>query len=233
MAVEKLAWLRWMENRGLQRYFHGRGVEIGALWRRFPLPRSARVWYIDRLRAAELEEHYPELKGNILEADLLADATELPLAPGSVDFVIASHVLEHLQFPLEALRAWYNVLAPGGVLLLRVPDKRYTFDQSRERTPLTHLLSEQEDPKLFEPREHYADWVANVGGLRTGTPEFEQTLDDLLRRNYSIHFHVWIDDDVREMVDFTRSAWRLEWEPVVFRGARVYRKETTVLLRRK
>jgi hypothetical protein len=94
-------------------------------------------------------------------------------------------------------------------------------------------LSEQEDPKLFEPREHYADWVANVGGLRTGTPEFEQTLDDLLRRNYSIHFHVWIDDDVREMVDFTRSAWRLEWEPVVFRGARVYRKETTVLLRRK
>lgn len=233
MAVEKLALLRFIENRSLQRYFHGRGVEIGALWRRFPLPRRARVWYIDRLGGEGLEEHYPELRGRIIQPDLLADAAELPLAPASLDFLIASHLLEHLQFPLAALRAWYNLLAPGGVLLLRVPDKRYTFDKRRVRTSLAHLLSEHDDPKLFGLRDHYADFVANVADLRPDTQEFEQTIDDLMRRNYSIHFHAWIDDDVREIVDFTQSAWRLEWDLVVFRRARSYRKETTVLLRRK
>jgi SAM-dependent methyltransferase len=229
----KAGLLRWMENRSLQRHFHGRGIEIGAFWRRFPLPRHARVWYIDRLSGDGLEEHYPELHGNILQPDLLADATELPVAPASLDFLIASHVLEHLLFPLAALEAWYRALAPGGILLLRVPDKRYTFDKGRARTTLAHLLAEHNDSKVFGFRDHYADWVTNVGGLRPGTPEFEQTIDDLMRRNYSIHFHSWIDDDVREIVDFTRSTWRLEWNPVVFWGARSYRKETTVLLRRK
>lgn len=222
-----------MENRGLRRHLRGRGVEIGALWRRFPVPPGARVWYVDRLSGAELEEHYPELSGRMIQADVLADANQLPFAPGSLDFLIASHVIEHLPFPLDALRAWYEALAPGGILLLRIPDKRYTFDKSRVRTPLDHLLGEHKDPAAFQAREHYIDWVANVGGLRAGTPEFEQTVNDLIRRNYSIHFHVWIDDDIREIVDFTRDQWGLRWDPLVFWPARLYRRETTVLLRRR
>jgi len=231
--VGTLAWLRWMENRSLQRHFHGCGIEIGALWRRFPLPPHTRVWYLDRLSGDGLEEHYPELHGKILPPDLVADAAELPLPPGSVDFLIASHVFEHLHFPLAALRAWYTALAPGGVLLLRVPDKRYTFDKHRVRTPLAHLLGEHHDPASFGLRDHYADFVATVGAKRPGTTEFEETVDDLVRRNYSIHFHAWIDDDIREIVDFTRTTWGLEWDPVVFWRARPYRKETTVLLKRK
>lgn len=230
--MEKLAFLRWIENRTLRRHFRGRGVEIGALWRRFPLPRRACVWYLDHLNPDGLAVHYPELKGRILPPDLLADATQLPLAPSSLDFLIASHVLEHLPFPLAALRAWYRALAPGGVLLLRVPDKRYTFDKRRARTPLAHLVTEDTDPALFARREHYADWVANVGGLRQESPEFENTLEDLMLRDYSIHFHVWIDEDIQEIVDFTRTQEGLKWDAIVFWGARSYRKETTVLLRR-
>jgi SAM-dependent methyltransferase len=233
LVLEKLAILRWMENRRLRRHFHGRGMEIGALWRRFPLPRRARAWYVDRLNADDLDEHYPELHGHIIPPNLLADAAVLPVAPASLDFLIASHVLEHLPFPLAALRAWYQVLAPGGVLLLRVPDKRYTFDKGRDRTPLVHLIREQRDPGQFDLREHYADWVTGVGRLSPKTPEFERTVRDLMLRNYSIHFHVWIDEDIREIVDYTRSEWRLNWDPVVFWGARPYRKETTVMLRRK
>jgi len=189
--MEKLSLLRWIENRTLQRHFHGRGAEIGALWRRFPLPRDARVWYVDRLTTADLKEHYPELTGRILPSDLLADAVQLPFAPRSLDFLIASHVLEHLPLPLAALRAWHEALAPGGVLLLKVPDKRYTFDKSRARTSLAHLLKEHADPAAFPLREHFEDWVAHVGNLHPGTPEFVSTVDDLIRRNYSIHFHVW------------------------------------------
>lgn len=226
--MQKRAPLTWLENRTLQRWFRGRGMEIGALWKRFPVPAHAQVWYLDRLDAAGLREHYPELHGRILAPDVLGEAAELPVAPRSLDFVIASHVLEHLPYPLKALRCWYDALAPGGVLLLKVPDKRYTFDSKRRRTPLDHLLNETSDH-----RPHYADWVENVGNQSPRSPDFHQAVDDLMRRNYSIHFHVWVDDDIREIVDFTRREWRLDWEPLLFWNAHAWRKETTVLLMRK
>jgi len=224
---------RWLENLYLQWHLHGCGMEIGALWNPVSVPRRVRVWYVDREGRDGLEKHYPELRGKILQPDLLADASQLPVRPASLDFLIASHILEHLRFPLQALRHWYDALAPGGVLLLKVPDKRYTFDVHRSRTPLVHLLEEQRDPERFDGWAHYADWVENVGGQNAAAPEFPQAVRDLMAQDYSIHFHVWIDEDVREMINFTRQTWGLEWKPVAFWRAHAQRQETMALLRRK
>jgi predicted SAM-dependent methyltransferase len=52
------------------------------------------------------------------------DVTDLPYADGTVDAVLAEHVLEHFSFAEEAL-AWRElarVLRPGGTLTLEVPD---------------------------------------------------------------------------------------------------------------
>lgn len=224
--------LRWLESRFLRRHLRGLGIEIGALWRRFPVPPNVRVWHVDRSTLDGLEKHYPDLKGKIIAPDLIAEATQLPVAPASLDFLIASHVLEHLPFPLLALRVWYEALAPGGVLLIKVPDKRHTFDFRRFRTPLAHLLAEYQHPELFDSRTHYADWVENVDRRRPGTPEFDAAVQALMGNQYSIHFHVWTDDDVREIIEFTRQVWRLKWQPLVFWGAHFYRKEAVVLLAR-
>jgi len=44
---------------------------------------------------------------------------------------------------------------------------------------------------------------------------------------------VRIDEDVRDIVQYTRAAVAgLRWEPVVFWKAHIYRKECTVLLQR-
>ncbi len=58
---------------------------------------------------------------------------------GSYDFVLASHVLEHVANPLRALREWKRVLKPEGVLLVLVPDKLTTFDHRRPFTTIEHL----------------------------------------------------------------------------------------------
>jgi SAM-dependent methyltransferase len=233
MIMERGAILRILENRLLRRYLRGSGIEIGALWRRFPVSSRARAWYVDRMTRRELEEHYPELKGRILEPNLVADATQLPVPPGSLNFLIASHVLEHLPFPLAALRAWYEALAPNGALLLKVPDKRYTFDAKRSRTPLARLIVEYGCPDALNLRAHYSDWSENVGGMSPGSTEFEQDVEALMRQKYSIHFNVWTDDDVWEMIDFTRNRWGLRWHPAVFWRSRFYRKEVTAVLLRQ
>jgi SAM-dependent methyltransferase len=48
--------------------------------------------------------------------------------PGSFAYIVASHVIEHTPDMLGFLRSCETLLAPGGVLLLAVPDKRHCFD---------------------------------------------------------------------------------------------------------
>ncbi len=50
------------------------------------------------------------------------------------DWVVASHVIEHLPNPIQFLRECVRLLTPGGVLSLVIPDRRYCFDCL---TPLT------------------------------------------------------------------------------------------------
>lgn len=222
--------LRWIENRVLRQYIRGRGVEIGALWKRFPLPARASAWYVDRLDSDQIGRHYAELKGAVIKPNIIADAARLPFRDASLDFIIASHVLEHLHFPLSTLRRWHDALLPGGALLLRVPDKRYTFDCHRARTPITHLLDEEKHPEKFDRRMHFADWVQNVSGRSPTSAEFAAELNDLMKIDYSIHYHVWTDADIEELIDHTRVSWKLDWRPAIFWRAHFYRKETVALL---
>ena len=222
--------LRWIENSYLRSHLHGRGVEIGGLWRKFKVPSGTKVWYLDRLSTDELARHYPELSGSIVVPDIVADAEAVPLR--ALDFIIASHVLEHLPFPLRALKSWYEALRGGGTLLLKVPDKRFTFDRNRRRTSLQHLIEEFENPGQIDIRAHFADWVENVNGRRPGSEEYETELRGLMEQNYSIHYHAWIDRDVGDIIEYTRSVWHLDWKRIVFWDAHFYRKETVVVLRK-
>ncbi len=224
--------LRWVENKLLAQHLSGRGIEIGALWRKFPVPRRAVVFYVDRTSPADLERHYAHIESSLVPLDVVADAMQLPFCCGSLDFVIASHVLEHLPFPLAALRRWYEVIRPGGVLLLKIPDKRYTFDLRRQRTPLQHLIAEDRAPLTFDKRAHFEDWVENVMGRPRSTAEFTGDLKNLLEADFSIHYHVWTDQDIRELVEYTRAELHLDWQPLVFWKAHFYRKECVVMLRR-
>jgi SAM-dependent methyltransferase len=57
-----------------------------------------------------------------LNAEVVEDASPLPLADDSVDIAICSEVLEHLFDPLAALVEIRRVLARGGWLIVTVPN---------------------------------------------------------------------------------------------------------------
>ena len=56
------------------------------------------------------------------------------------DWVIASHVIEHVPNMLGWLRAISEILGPSGVLNLAIPDRRFTFDVRCPESTLGQLV---------------------------------------------------------------------------------------------
>lgn len=73
----------------------------------------------------------------------IAEGTNLAsILDEEYDFVLACHVLEHAANPLKALEEWLRILKPGGVMLLVLPRKEFTFDHRRAVTSFDHLLAD-------------------------------------------------------------------------------------------
>lgn len=52
------------------------------------------------------------------------DAQEMPgLLPETFQFVYSSHTLEHVRDPRATLKRWWELIRPGGYLVVQVPDE--------------------------------------------------------------------------------------------------------------
>lgn len=184
-----------------QAYLSGQGLELGALHRPLRVPPQAKVTFVDRLTRGGLFEHYPDLAGKeLVPVDLVDDAERLGrVADASQDFVIANHLLEHCQDPIGALKNFLRVLRPGGVLYLTVPDHRYTFDRDRPVTALDHLWADHRDGPQRSLREHYEEWVRLVEKVSDPVAAQRRT-EELLRQAFSIHFHVWTQSELLDLL---------------------------------
>lgn len=80
------------------------------------------------------------------------DAHSMPgVSDATYDFVYSSHSLEHMNDPETAVRRWWQILKPGGYLIISVPD-RDLFEKkktlpSRFSTDHKHFfLLDRDDP---------------------------------------------------------------------------------------
>lgn len=200
--------MSWCKKHNLVQFIRGHGIEIGALNNPLRLgEKVASVLYIDRADRESLIGQNPETcETGIRKPDMIADAEDLgPLLSDSQDFVIACHVLEHMPNPLKALLEIFRVLKPGGILYLSIPDKRFTFDNKRPITTLTHVIKDYKEGATVETStSHYQEWVDLVE-LQKHKPLFT-TVDEAKR--YRIHFHVWVPESVPEMLQYLAKEHR-------------------------
>jgi SAM-dependent methyltransferase len=202
-------------------YLRGHGIEIGAMHNPLKVPRDVRVQYVDRVSAAELGKEHPDLSSKLVKVDIVADGETLDAIPdSSQDFVIANHLLEHCQNPIGALRNMLRVLRKDGVLFLAIPDKRYTFDADRKVTPIEHLLRDDLEGSAWSRAEHYGEWTKLVDRVQ-GEAQIERHTRDLMERQAAIHFHVWTQVEMLELILTVRRSHAFEVELVFKRDNEV------------
>ena len=207
---------------GLVKWLTGSGLELGPGHIPFEGVEAARVTYVDRWKPDRIRELFPELPDDVTfpEIDVFADLDVEGLhafADAGQDFVICSHVLEHVAAPLALLQEIDRVLRPGGVLVLLLPDRRRTFDRYRASTSLEHLAREHRAGVRDLDDQHLYDFItlAEAWEARTRRPD-DWTRDEFYEwhRDRSIHVHCWTEDEFDEVVDHCVDELRHSWEIV-------------------
>lgn len=195
----------------------GRGLEIGPLAKPVVAPGTADISYVDLAPRERLVAYYAD--------DPHVDVTQIPeidfwlTTPeggsrtlreavgdgGPFDYVVASHVIEHVPDVVGWLRDVAAVTADGGALVLAVPDRRFSFDALRPATTVGQALEAFEaghrTPSLRavydQNRRHVeVDTVAAWRGEPPGSPAlpFEYAVEKLeqVRTGTYVDTHVWV-----------------------------------------
>ncbi len=173
------------------------GIEIGPLDKPIVRKRDGEVIYVDHTDTASLREKYrndPYVNSTAIEeVDAIWGTKTLQEAIGSthkVDYIIASHVIEHVPDLITWLEELHSVLKPTGEVRLAVPDRRFTFDYLRRETTLADILSAYlARPRMPMPVS-ILDFVLNAtpvsnvdaweGKLDPARLQPERTVDDAL-----------------------------------------------------
>jgi predicted SAM-dependent methyltransferase len=194
------AWTSWKRRLASRGVLRGEGLEVGALHRPLPVSRAASVRYVDRMDVETLRRHYPELNDEpLVPVDLIDNGEELAtVADASQDFLIANHFLEHTQDPIATLQNHLRVLRPGGHLYLAIPLKDASFDARRPVTSIEHLMHDHRDGPEGSLEQHYEEWATLVEG--SAQEQLAERIADLRTRDYSIHFHVWDEPGLLELM---------------------------------
>ena len=114
---------RWRRRKIVTAFppWHGQGrlLDVGCASGKFLGQMRAMGWSVAGV------EFDPEaaLKAKTITPDVfVGDPVDAPFAPASFDLITAFHVIEHLPFPREALGRMLGWLAPGGLIVVEVPN---------------------------------------------------------------------------------------------------------------
>jgi SAM-dependent methyltransferase len=125
---------------------HGCGLEIGpldkAVVKRVP---GRQIYYCDYAGAEILRAKSsadPNVNIDLIpEIDFIAPCIKIETFHGiAFDYIIASHVIEHVPDLIGWLNTLTSVLRNGGRIVLAVPDRRYTFDYIRPISTVGELV---------------------------------------------------------------------------------------------
>lgn len=177
----------------------GLGLEMGPSHNPLaPKKEGFNVKIVDHASAADLRAKYinhPINLDNIEEVDFVSEGQPLSELVGSLntyDWIIASHVVEHLPNLISFFQECEKILKPGGVLSLVVPDKRYCFDHLGTLTSTGQLLDAWHEKRKKPSHGQVFDYVANSCQRGEAITWDEKTTEKLsLMHTFANAEHSW------------------------------------------
>ena len=169
------------------------GIEVGPLDRPIVRRSDGRIIYVDRATTTELREKYANQANvdieNIVPTDVVWGDAALPDQVGrqSADYVIASHVAEHVPDLITWLQEMQATLKPHGQLRLVLPDKRVSSDYLREETRLVDFL----DAYIHRARNPRARQILDYALYAAKNIDFMAVYRGELRPSDVIRMHTW------------------------------------------
>jgi len=174
MTVTPLS-IRREQGMKLADFSTGRGLEIGPLNQPLVTKDMADVRYVDVFSGPHLRAHYsqdpnvdvddiPDIDFVLSTADGVRPLPEAVRSAAPFAWVVASHVIEHVPDFIEWLAQIAEIIEDGAVLLLVVPDRRFSFDILRPATTVGQLLQAHElreaRPSVRAVYDHFRSHVS-------------------------------------------------------------------------
>lgn len=132
--------MKFKDSALAHKYLDGlKGLEIGGSAHNPFNLNTLNVDYTDNMNTV-FKKAEQELCGEKMKVDIVAYGDNLPVENNSVDFVISSHVLEHIFDTIKAFKEWYRVIKPGGYIFIIVPITSQVPNETRPTTTLNELI---------------------------------------------------------------------------------------------
>jgi SAM-dependent methyltransferase len=149
--------VRRRDSKFVTSYLGGlKGIEIGAS--------AHNRYYLDAINVDRwgttdtvYKREERKLAMHTAKVDVVAPGDDLPFEDDSVDFVFASHVIEHFPDPIRALYEWVRVARR--YVLLVAPHRDRTFDADRDLTSADELLARHSEGFASEEDRHWSVWT--------------------------------------------------------------------------
>ena len=192
--------------------FGGLGLEIGPAYA--PVTPKSKGWnchVLDHMSADNLKLKYgPGVPIHKIEdVDFIWSGQSYKELVGDnrYDYIIASHVIEHVPNMISFLEDCRSILKPGGVLSLAVPDMRFCFDCLRSVSDIGGVIDAHlQDRKSNSPGRIY-DYFSKVV-LKNGAYLWsEETLDGLAFMNVEEFAPFAFSKALKEGQDYDVHNW--------------------------
>lgn len=166
------------------------GLEIGPSLRPCaPKSLGYHVEIVDHLSRQELIDKYTAMgldTSKIEEVDYIWDGSSYSKVTGktdSYDYIIASHVIEHVPDFVGFLRDCSNMLKVNGILSIAVPDKRFTLDHFRMVTTTGKVINDYLSDDKYDTMGTLTDYWNHVV-TRDGLTSWPRTQERQIKKKY-------------------------------------------------
>lgn len=220
----------------------GRGLEYGPLDKvivsRSMCPGIRYIDFADRAHLLEKCASNPRVNLDAIpEIDIVTDGQPITqfVEDGTQDFIIASHVLEHVPDLVGWLDQNLGLLKPGGHIAIAFPDRRFCMDIARSGTAISELVAAHLERRTRPSFSQICDFVFNArrvdaasawsGALTAQNADFVHSrkrafaiLNERLTSEAYFDAHCWTfaDHEFFDMLEEVKTLFRLPFEIVSF-----------------